>query len=818
MGVDFTEAEKNLRDLIKWYSDNAGEQTRNEATTRLHLIDRLLFGCLGWDYENCEAEARLDGQITDYSFHCPECLFILEAKKEGTYFELPIGEKKKILYDIRYFSRYARDVHEAIEQASNYCQRRGTPYGAVCNGHQLIVFLGGRIDGRPPLEGKALVFDSLQSILDNFLFVWQRLSKKGIESHQLYVELAGSFTVPVPEKLSSKLSNYPGFKQRNILQTDLQILAEIFIEDIARLGEKDEAVRFLRECYCRSGALSQYASVSKDLLRARYSVLFKGQVQDATISPATTKKGINPELIAQSMSRRPILLIGDVGVGKTMFIQHFCQVEAADILSNALVLYIDFAISPTVEQDLEVFIANELERQLNENYGIDIYDDGFVRGVLHGELQRFRRGIYGGLHEKEPEVFKAKELEFIEEKLGMKDDYLKRCMNQIQRGYKKQIVAFLDNVDRRSDEFQERVFLIGQAMASNWPIAVYISIRPETFYKSKISGTLDAYHPRAFTIGPPRVDEVVKKRLEYGISLLTRGKAIGLEGMITVRAPTLIDYLKVLVYSFEKSRLLTEFLDNMCGGNIRLALEFVRTFIASGHVDTGKILNIYHDTGRYLVPLHEFLRAIIYVDNEYYSPASSEIVNLFDISAPDAREHFLSPILLAQLGRLAQQSDTDGFITISEIYSYLQNIGFNPSQINWAIDRLTRRKLIESPAKSSPHREAESPSHYRITTIGAYYVKRLIGQFEYVDAMIVDTPILDANLRARLIDVSDIAERLTRANIFCDYLDSIWAKLAEQPLVFDWPSAKNIIKKNIDYIQGKVSIREDVPPPPLNTS
>ena len=38
---------------------------------------------------------------------------------------------------------------------------------------------------------------------------------------------------------------------------------------------------------------------------------------------------------------------------------------------------------------------------------------------------------------------------------------------------------------------------------------------------------------------------------------------------------------------------------------LRLALDFIRVFVGSGNVDTGKILEIYRDSGTYTVPLHE---------------------------------------------------------------------------------------------------------------------------------------------------------------------------------------------------------------------
>jgi len=149
---------------------------------------------------------------------------------------------------------------------------------------------------------------------------------------------------------------------------------------------------------------------------------------------------------------------------------------------------------------------------------------------------------------------------------------------------------------------------------------------------------------------------------------------------------------------------------------------------------------------------------------------------------------------------------------VSDIYAYAQGVGFNPYQIDWAIKRLLRRNLIELPTKA---REAERPiptSHYRITTTGSYYVRRLIRQFTYVDAMVVDTPIVDKDQRDKIEDVYTITDRLARAELFCDYLDTQWQLLSDQELSFSWPSVRWSIAKDIEYIIGKISIREDSPP------
>lgn len=815
MAVQFEQAKDNLKNLIQWYSQHVTNLTRNESTTRLHLINRIFFECLGWDIEDCKTEDRFDGQYADYAFYCPECLLIVEAKKEGVYFELPIG-KEKLKYNLDLFTRWSQDVAAAIKQVVEYCQSRGTPYGIVCNGHQLVAFIASRNDGCPPLKGRALVFDSLESLEKNFLLAWNCLSKYGIMSRTLSVELQDIELAPVPEKLSAIIAGYPGYKRRNTLQTDLEILADLFIEDIAHrdVTKEGEGEEFLRECYCQSGALSQYASVSKELLRARYSVVFQEATGGPHMESATTKRGPNPEMMAQALSQKPIILIGDRGVGKTMFIKHLYRVDATDIFLKAMVFYIDFGSKPTFLGDLSTFVEQELVRQLLDNYGIDIYERNIVYGVLHKNLDQFERSIYADLRDIAPEQFKKARVEYIESIISDKDEYLRLCLEHISKGHRKQVVIFLDNVDQRPDDFQESVFLAGQTMAASWPVVVFVSIRPETFHKSQISGTLSAYHPRAFTVSPPRVDEVVVKRLKYGIRLLSKSASLGLGERISVTSESLRQYLEVLVHSFVTNKSLVEFLDNMCGGNIRLALDFIKAFIGSGHVDTNKILTIYKTTGRYTVPLHEFVRAIIYVDHEDYYPSASSIVNIFDISVPDEREHFLCPMLLAQMGRWATGETTiDGFVPTSEIYSYLQGLGFNPHQINTALERLNRRNLIESNTKSREYTDNKPASHYRTTAVGAYYVNKLMRQFEYVDAMTVDTPIVDQSKRMQIDNARGLSERLERTKVFCDYLDSCWSRLSGYTLAFGWPAVKQAIYRNIEYITEKMSLREDTHEP-----
>ena len=140
-----------------------------------------------------------------------------------------------------------------VATAMRYCQERSIPLGAVCNGHQLIAFLGSRADGVPAKDGNCLIFYSLADMASQFRTVWDNLSRAGVDAYTLHTTLKMTGGQPPPEKLSARLASYPGFKNRNPFQTDLKILGELFIEDVVRAPQLQKD--FLQACYAQSGAL-----------------------------------------------------------------------------------------------------------------------------------------------------------------------------------------------------------------------------------------------------------------------------------------------------------------------------------------------------------------------------------------------------------------------------------------------------------------------------------------------------------------------------------------------------------------------------------
>jgi GTPase SAR1 family protein len=167
---------------------------------------------------------------------------------------------------------------------------------------------------------------------------------------------------------------------------------------------------------------------------------------------------LRDDMLASAVSRRPIILLGDVGVGKTMFIRRLIHVDAKEVFERSIVLYVDFGTQSTMRAEIDQYVTSETERQLLSNYGIDIHERTFVEAVHHGELNRFDTTIYSELKEIDPVGYRKERLRFLANLVEDRDAHLRASLNHIRGTHARQIVLFLDNIDQWDSEFQERVF------------------------------------------------------------------------------------------------------------------------------------------------------------------------------------------------------------------------------------------------------------------------------------------------------------------------------------------------------------------------
>jgi GTPase SAR1 family protein len=807
--TDYETAYKNLLTLLDKYTETG---CKNEAETRFHYIDVLLTDCLGWERTNIPVEKYLSGERTDYELGSPTAL-ILEAKRDSIHFEIPARKNSSLLVPIRQLMGLSIEAKDAIEQVQGYCSQRGVRYAAICNGPQIIIFVAIRTDAKPPFDGRALVIDGFTQLKEEFPQIFNLISPLGAASNKLLSYLDANGIAGIPEKISTRLANHPSFRYQSDSRNSLRMIAELLLEDIAR--NQDLEKRFYRECYCESGPLAQDALVSKNLLKTRYAALFHPSEEAPTVVPIKSKgKPISTEVLAESLSRRPIILLGDVGVGKTSFIKNLMLIEAEDEFKKSIYIYLDLGVNAFLDADLESYVRSEVEKQLHEKYKININSSDFIHAAYHDDIKLFNEGLYGKLAETNPNLYHEKLIEFLAKKVESNEGHLRASIQKIQKDTQKQVIIIFDNVDQRELETQQKAFIVSQGVAQHWGAIVFLSVRPNTFHQSKRTGSLSAYPNKVFYIMPPRPELVLEKRLIFALNIAEGRLPIESISSVSLNLESIAIFLKALLRSIKKNQAVAEFLSNITGGNVRSMIDFVTKFTGSPNVDSDKIIEIFQSVGDYIIPVHEFSKAALLGDYSNYEPQSSLAMNLFDVRFPDVREHFLCSLILSYLNYDGTHRNLEGFVTANAIKQEMQSHGFGTEQTENALRRMTNKRLTETTQRITFEESAASAGDitnaFRITTVGAYHLVRWCSTFAYIDAMVFDTPIFDSvSYQKCSIDIEsfDIGQRFKRTIAFRDYLNQAWDSSGINAPYFNW---KTLINSGVEtfnsvekHIHGK---------------
>ena len=81
--------------------------------------------------------------------------------------------------------------------------------------------------------------------------------------------------------------------------------------------------------------------------------------------------------------------------------------------------------------------------------------------------------------------------------------------------------------------------------------------------------------------------------------------------------------------------------------------------------------------------------------------------------------------------------------------------------------------------------------------------------FNYLDAVVVDTPILDPDARNKIHDVDQTDERLVRVERFLDYLDRQWEPLRGTATeLIDWSARVIGTREEIRFIRTRLPHRD----------
>jgi len=350
------------------------------------------------------------------------------------------------------------------------------------------------------------------------------------------------------------------------------------------------------------------------------------------------------------------------------------------------------------------------------------------------------------------------------------------------------ISLVIDNVDQHyplSPEVQHKVFLEAQFLTDILKTITILSLREESFFKSNLTGVFNAYYISKFHIVSPNFLQLVENRINYLLKILESPEP-EIRNRVKTRRPLankmedLKAFLIIIRNSFRgykgRRKMITQFIENIAGGDMRRALELFNLFLVSGNTKVYEMLQIYKDYGSYQIAYHHLIKSIILGESMYYTSSKSHIMNIFDVNIEYSNSHFLHlKILNHARDRIQYETRMGrGYLSINRLKEEAEKISISDEAIEDSLTKLARFKLIVF-----DHQDPEgvkTASFYRITQTGVYYLEQLSRRFVYLDLMWMDTPVADDNLERELryaIDRIDLPLRFERTEKFLDYLQKM---------------------------------------------
>jgi predicted kinase len=736
----FEEAINRMRALVNSHFTKQ-LQGANEAKTRLLIIDEVL-NLLGWTKTEFEPEqATPVGTYTDYRLTLEgQPRLIVEAKRVGVIAPLPKAIQRPEYANSFLFTNYGPEMTALLQQCQGYCVQCGVPYALATTGEVWIILIGFKF-GVEWGKLKSVVFHSLEDVLHRFGEFYGLVSRAAIKTNSLEEKFGSMVLIKPSVALRPREHANPPTDVEQ--PPERQLIRAFFDQFMGDITHPDQA-SLLEHCYVDDPALNEF---SRELQRILQYDAALDEIE-ATIDQMDADT-LERELELQSFSGNPktILLVGNVGAGKSTFVHRFIQKETRpkryvctviDLINKAT---IETVRDRAEEQRLAELVLNKLAEEFEEQ--LDPFQPEVLRACFEVDVARFRKQRRQQ-YEQDPERYRLLEEEHIFE---LSQDHYKHLVRYIiyarKKGYKVWIT--LDNVDRGSDAYQQFVYSFAHQLAADAGCVTLITLRQDTFLEAQGAGFLDVRSSDiVFRIKAPEFRRVVSKRRKYVDWIIEHNE---------VPRPFRGHISLLRLLSWHLNRLVLDeqdairlFITFFCLNNIRDGLAMLRDYYTCYHATIHEVYQQHKDQIEvgmsnafdYKREFSRFLQALMLGDSWTYESDRSELFNVFSVDPSEKISHFLLLRILAYLGLDRNASSSKVAIKYDKLCSDFLFLGYPRHHINNAIRKLLGAGLIASPnlpASSVTEAKVEipdvPPQSVALSARGHYYLHKLVSHPYY---------------------------------------------------------------------------------------
>ncbi|RKE86259.1 ATP-binding protein [Rhizobium sp. AG855] len=771
----------------------------NESDTRLKAIDRILFEVLGWSHEAVFTEPTTESGYIDYLLTIGERrnALVVEAKRVGV---LAPATKAERITEVSLSGPVVKPLLPGIRQAFGYAVEKGAPVAAVTDGEAWLFFKAARTDGRPPLEGKGILFPTLASVFADFAIFAELLSPIAIVDRRHLAHLDGAEGMKVGDAEQHYFVFPPGeakMKRRDPLANDAALLFSQFFSRLS--GDQDKEM--LRDCFVETG---ESRKADLELQKIIQKVL-------NNIAPISTDSGgalqVELERAMTSQRSETVLLIGNKGSGKSTFVDRFFdQILPLSIRERCVVARVDLGNYHGDPSRIVSWAILQLRDILEAGVCSNdppTYED--LQGIFFREYQRWKTGSRRPLYERDRELFKEQFGVHMESRReNHPDEYVRLLLEWASSGHKRLPCLIFDNTDQFSVEVQDAVYQLAHSLESAGAVFNIVPITDRTIWRLAKAGALQSYSAKSFYLPVPEAKEIISRRVTF-LKAKLRAEPNAAKSYFSRKGFQIeVNNLQMLAEAVEKVFVENDYVSGLIGrlGNfdIRRMLKIAERIFLSPEIKIDEIIKSKFGGPSVTTDKFRTHRALIKGEYDRFTEVENDfITNVFETNPQRPGSPLLAFYILWVLrqrlnSNRSKDVDAAHWLT-ADLADYFERCGVPNEVLLEAVRRLYERRLIEA---LDPNVEVIGMADkVSIKESGVAHIELVTTSTVYVEQMGTTTGINDLSVRDELRVRVRGGAFLELRDIFLRYLlkvDSIRMNIPSTPAYAQVTEARRQVK------------------------
>ena len=432
----------------------------------------------------------------------------------------------------------------------------------------------------------------------------------------------------------------------------------------------------------------------------------KNSTELSTEQPDELVGKLSEKILKNQEAYSLMLLIGNVGSGKTTFTRYFKHVfledKHPDLAAKCEWVFVNMNSAPVSREEVYAWLKGRIIESIKEAHNdLDFENYDIIKRIFRREISRFDKGIGSLLRGNELEY--SKELyKILDGAMRNHDTYLSNLLFFIKENFSKIPIIVLDNCDKRNKDEQLLMFEVAQWLRTQYKCIVILPMRDTTYDMYKSEPPLDTVvRDLVFRIDPPDLLKVLQARLDYitRITVQTSSTYVLENGIrVAIRREELVEYFKLIMVTIRKDRWISNLFYRLANKNTRNGIQIFEDFCKSGHMKPNDILAMRVLGDESQVPTYRFENVLLRKNRRFYNGDESNFVNLF---ASDYNDDFPDPFVRVdmlnwlQAVRLKEGPNGDrGLFPALKMEQNLQIFGHNIDVIHRELIYLIKKGLV----------------------------------------------------------------------------------------------------------------------------